>query len=223
MTPNNLAVLIMARAPVPGSVKTRLQPVLGPAGCARLQAALIRRTVALALQVAAAGTYLALDPAGAPTDLTDPVLAEVRVLQQRGGDLGARMGAAVDDVAGRHRGPIVVIGTDAPTLTATHLHQAAGRVAAGEEVVLGPALDGGYYLIALRQPIPPLFAIDPALWGGPRVLAATLDVAAAARVRTGLLSPLRDLDTPADAAAFLADPGLPSAIAELLARKEPVS
>lgn len=222
MTPGPVAVLIMARAPVVGSVKTRLQPLLGPAGCARLQAALIERTVALALQVAPARTYLALDPPNAPTNLADPDLTGVRVLPQRGADLGARMHAAVVDVASRHRGPIIVIGTDAPTLTAAHLQQAAGRVTAGDGVVLGPALDGGYYLVGLGRPTPELFAIDPALWGGPGVFAATLDAAAAAALRVGLLSPLRDLDTPADAAAFLDDPALPGALADLLVVMAPI-
>lgn len=223
MTPGPVAVLIMARAPVAGSVKTRLQPLLGPAGCARLQAALIERAVALALQVAPARTYLALDPPNALTGLPGPDLTGIQILPQRGDDLGARMGAAVTDVASRHRGPIVVIGTDAPTLTATHLHQAVRQIAAGEEVVLGPALDGGYYLIALRAPIAALFAIDPKLWGGPGVLAATLDAAAAAQAGVGLLEPLRDLDTPADAAAFRAEADLPPVIADLLVGKEAVS
>jgi rSAM/selenodomain-associated transferase 2/rSAM/selenodomain-associated transferase 1 len=203
------AVLIMARAPRPGTVKTRLQPLLGPGGCARLQAALIRHTVALAQQVAT--TYVAVDSPGQVDGL---VPAGVTVLPQVGDNLGTRMHAAIAQVGG----PVVVIGTDAPTLTADHLRDAAKRLAAGDDVVFGPALDGGYYLVAVRRPRAEPFAIDPALWGGPDVLPASTAAAEAAGLRAGTLAPLRDLDTPEDARALLADGALPGEIAQLLSK-----
>jgi glycosyltransferase A (GT-A) superfamily protein (DUF2064 family) len=88
-------------------------------------------------------------------------------------------------------------------------------------VVLGPALDGGYYLIGLRAaPHTELFALDAAWWSTDKVLAATLDLADDAGLRTQLLAPLRDLDTPEDAAALLADPMLPPRIATLVTSPE---
>ncbi|HET8588923.1 MAG TPA: TIGR04282 family arsenosugar biosynthesis glycosyltransferase [Nakamurella sp.] len=202
-------VLVMARAPRPGAVKTRLQPLLGAQGCARLQAGLIDRTVRLAERVAPGRCWLALDR---PSDLP----ATARVLRQRGGDLGARMCDAVEQVCSEQPGPVLVIGTDVPTLQARHLRAAAGMLAGGVEVVFGPALDGGYYLIGLRRPYAAVFTIDPALWGGPQVLTASLAAAEAIGLRTGRLEPLRDLDTPQDAHALLAGGSLPEELVRLL-------
>lgn len=213
MTGPDLAVLIMARAPRPGQVKTRLQPLLGPYGCAQLQAALTARTVLLALQVAPLGTFLAIDQLACGKRA---FAGTVTVLVQRGDHLGARMRSAVEDVLATHQGPVVVIGTDAPTLTPTHLRAAAAALTAGHDAVFGPALDGGYCLLALPRSTPELFAIDPTLWGGPQVLAASLSAAETAGLRVGMLAPLRDLDTPADAQAFLDEGQLPAEIADLL-------
>lgn len=118
-------------------------------------------------------------------------------------------------------GPLVVIGTDAPTLTGDHV-ASAHAVLESRDVVLGPALDGGYYLIGLRAPHTGLLAFDPALWSTDKVLAATLALADDAGLRTELGTPLRDLDTPEDAAALPADPALPPGIAALLKPTENV-
>ncbi len=87
---------------------------------------------------------------------------------------------------------------------------------AGADTVFGPALNGGYYLVGMARPLPELFAIDPALWGGPQVLAASRHAARDAGLRVGQLPALRDLDTPQDAAEFLAEGALPEDIAALL-------
>ncbi len=208
-----VAVLIMAKVPRPGRVKTRLEPLLGRDGCARLQEALIRRTVRLAQQVSPAGCYLALD---CPQETAGLVPGRVRVLRQRGAHLGERMAQAVDDVLADRPGPVLVIGTDAPTLTARHLRAAAERLDAGADVVFGPALDGGYYLIGLRRSTPQTFSIDPGLWGGPDVLRASVIAAEAAGLRTALVEAVRDLDTPEDMAAFLREGELSADIAEVL-------
>lgn len=203
------SVLIMARAPQAGAVKTRLEPLLGAQGCARLQAGLVDRTLRLAEQLAPGWCWLALDE---PSD----VPGAARVLRQRGGDLGARMRDAVEQVYSEQAGPVLVIGTDVPNLAARHLRAAARMLADRVDVVFGPAIDGGYYLIGLRRPFPAVFAIDPALWGGPEVLAASVAAADSAGLRAGLLEPLRDLDTPEDAHALLADGALPEELARLL-------
>lgn len=210
------AVLVMARAPWPGTVKTRLTPMLGAGGCARLQASLIRRTAALAETAAPGACYVAFDPPDAGNMLADLVPAGVALLAQRGADLGQRMAAAADDVFELRAGPLVVVGTDVPTLTAADLRAAFDALAAGLDLVLGPARDGGYYLVGLSRPLPGLFAIDPTLWGGDRVLAATVAAAADAGLDAALLDLRGDLDTPADAWALLADPLLPGDIAALL-------
>lgn len=219
MTGPRGAALIMAKAPRPGRVKTRLHPLLGPAGSARLQAELIRRTAALT-RGRRLGTFVAFDPPDARAELELLVPDGVRLLPQRGADLGERVAAAAGDVLSGRAGPLPVIGTGAPTLTPALLDRAAAALREPADAVLGPALDGGYYLIGLHRPQPDLFALDPGLWGGDRVLAATLAAAHAAGLTVRLLPRVRDLDTPEDAAALLADPLLPEPIARLLTPME---
>lgn len=237
--PAGPAVLIMAKAPRPGMVKTRLHSLLGPDGCAVLQARLIRQVSAVAATVgevpvlpatgdaaaapaASAGevtVFAAVDPPDAAAELAGLVPDTTRLLGQRGTGLGERLTAATGDVLGAGHRPVVVIGTDVPTLTPGRLAAAFGALAAGHDVVFGPALDGGYYLAGLSRPLPGLFALDPALWGGGTVLAASLAAARRLGLRAGLLPALRDLDTPADAQVLLGDPLLPEAVAEVLRRQ----
>jgi rSAM/selenodomain-associated transferase 1 len=209
------AVVVMAKAPRPGMVKTRLHSLLGPAGCAALQEALIGHTTELTTR-RGLRTYLAFDPPDQRCCLRRLVPPGVRLLPQRGSHLGQRLAAAVQDVHAQCPGPLVVLGTDAPTLTAGLLVDAFTALKKGYDAVVGPALDGGYYLIGMRRPHTRLFALDADLWSGENVLAATLALAERERLKVHLLPPLRDLDTPEDAAVFLQDPSLPPRIAALL-------
>ncbi|WP_181009322.1 TIGR04282 family arsenosugar biosynthesis glycosyltransferase [Streptomyces sp. SM11] len=208
------AILIMAKAPRPGTVKTRLHPLLGPLRCAELQAGLIRHTMELTT-VHTPRTYLAYAPADGGDAIGTTTPAGVRLRLQRGEDLGQRLAAAVADAFADGAGPLLVIGTDAPTLTGDHL-TAAFTALESHDVVLGPALDGGYYLIGLRAPHTSLFALDADVWSTDRVLTATRCVARREGLSVELLCPLRDLDTPEDATALLADPALPAPIAALI-------
>jgi rSAM/selenodomain-associated transferase 1 len=210
-------VLVMAKAPRPGRVKTRLHPLLGPDGCAALQAELLRHTVATALAIGRR-VVVAFDPQDARTEVGELIenLGTVELFPQRGEHLGERMTTAAGDVlpGGGH---LVVVGTDAPTLTEDLLGRAFTALEAGWSAVIGPALDGGYYLLGLRWPAPDAFAIDPALWSGAQVAAATMArLRADAPGRVARLPVLRDLDTPGDAAALICDPALPPAIARAL-------
>jgi rSAM/selenodomain-associated transferase 1 len=211
-----VAVLVMAKAPSAGAVKTRLAPLLGAAGCARLQRVLIRHTVAVAGQVAPGAVWVAVDPP-AERAVVAGLAPETHLLGQTAGDLGERLAAASAAVLNRRMGPLLVIGTDIPTLTADLLTRAADLLETGRDVVFGPALDGGYYLVGLARPCPELFSLPPETWGGPDVLAESRTAAEAAGLSVGLLPELRDLDTPPDAAALLIDPALPDEIGVLLA------
>jgi glycosyltransferase A (GT-A) superfamily protein (DUF2064 family) len=119
-------------------------------------------------------------------------------------------------VAAAHDGPVIVVGTDQPALGPAHAWAALDDLRDGVDVVLGPATDGGYYLIAARELHPAIFAIEPEAWGGPRVMALTLAAIVDAGLSMGWLRSERDLDEPADAAALLADPCAPADITELL-------
>lgn len=181
-------IAVLARAPVPGQAKTRLIPRLGADGAARLQAALTVRALRRACDT---GADVVLWVAGDPAALASAAQRHgARLREQPPGDLGARMLAAVQHAhaAGRH---CVVIGTDCPAQRPDDLLRAAALL--GEhDVVLQPALDGGYVLIALREPHAALFR-DIA-WGGPSVLATTRQRVQSLSLRWVELHPLPDLD-----------------------------
>ncbi len=185
-------IAVFARAPVAGRAKTRLIPLLGAEGAAALQRRLIERTLATARAVPRA--RLTLWVSGDPAH---PFVAEAAarhgaaVAGQHGADLGARMNHAFEAAAA----PLVLVGTDCPQMSAADLGAAAAALAT-HEVVIQPASDGGYVLIGLARPQPPLFeSID---WGGPKVLSQTLARIDALGLNCLLRPTLDDLDTPAD-------------------------
>lgn len=204
--PQRPAAIVIAKAPRPGLCKTRLEPVLGPDGCARLQRALLRRAAAWA---AAVGTpYVTFTPDDAREEIA-ALAPGARLLAQVDGDLGDRLAAATTAVLEEHGGPVVLIGSDTPQLTAAHARAALDDLRDGIDVTLGPASDGGYYLIGLREPHPEVFALPTEAWGGPEVLRLSLEAAASAGLSVGMLRSERDLDEPSDVEAFLADPLTP--------------
>jgi rSAM/selenodomain-associated transferase 1 len=206
----------MAKAPRAGEVKTRLEPLLGAEGCARLQAALVREATRWAFEVAPGAVYVAYAPAAAEAEVRELVPDGVALLAQEGRDLGERLATATERVLASAGGPLIVVGTDAPTLRRSHADGALARLAAGCDACFGPALDGGYYLVALTRSLPELFALPADAWGGPDVLELSLRAASDAGILAAVLDTERDLDTPADARALLADPALPDEVAAAL-------
>jgi len=207
------AAIVLAKAPRPGLCKTRLEPLLGPDGSARLQAALVRRAAAWAAQVGDA--YVAFTPDDAEGELA-ALAPGATLFAQAEGDLGDRLAHATTHVLREHGGPVLLIGVDSPTLTAEHARAALADLAAGVDVTIGPAADGGWYLIGLREPHPEVFALPTAKWGGPEVLALTLAAIGRAGLDVAMLRSERDLDEPDDALALLADPLAPPDVVEAL-------
>ena len=208
-------ILMMARAPRPGHVKTRLEPMLGPDGCARLQRELIRYTAGWGAQCSRR-SWLAFTPADARGEVAALIPPGVRLFPQEGDDLGERLRDASELVFALHSGPWAVIGTDAPELSSVHVRLAERALASGRDVCLIPALDGGYALIALARPVPAAFDLPTEAWGGPGVLELTLAALDGAGCSWVLLEPVRDLDTPEDARYIAADPRCPAAVREVL-------
>ena len=180
-------LIIFVREPRPGTAKTRLIPELGTHGAAILQHRLTLRTLTAAGRGhAAVQLHVSGDLEAAARLYPGPWT----IHPQRDGDLGRRLAAAADVP-----GPVAVIGTDCPGLTAAHLSDAFGRLEQAD-VALGPALDGGYYLLAMRRFTPALFQdID---WSTDRVAAQTRAAAVAAGLTVAELPPLGDVDTPDD-------------------------
>jgi rSAM/selenodomain-associated transferase 1 len=196
-------ILVFAKSPVPGEVKTRLIPALGAAGAAALHERLTDRALATAAAAAVGPVELCCTP-----DASHPVLvalarAHAATLAQQGpGNLGDRMHAAfARALAGAPAA--IVIGCDCPVLTSQHLREAAAVLAGGADAVLAPAEDGGYVLVGLARPEPSLFA--GIAWGGPDVLEHTRRRLAALGWRSQELETLWDVDRPADVARIRRD------------------
>jgi len=190
-----VAIAIMAKAPIPGTAKTRLIPSIGAHAAAVLQERLTERaiTTALAANIGAVTLWCAPDIRH-PSFFDLVMRLRVTLKPQPEGDLGARMLAAM----AASGGPTLVIGTDCPALTAVHLRGAARALHDGAEVVLIPAEDGGYVLIGVRMAHPQLFS--GISWGSATVLAETRAHIIALRLALAELPPLWDVDTESDLA-----------------------
>ncbi len=191
-------LILMLKYPQPGAVKTRLIPVLGERRACEVYRALVCHTLEEAQRFASkSSAALVVRVAGAPDD--DAVrrwLGDgIRFQPQGDGDLGQRMERAVQDAFAEGASSVVVIGADCPNLTAGHL-DAAFRALESNEVVFGPAFDGGYYLIGMRRFLPELFR--DISWSTESVLEETMVAANNAGVQWRSLETLHDLDRPDD-------------------------
>jgi len=182
------ALLVIAKAPVAGRVKTRLTPPCSPADAAGLAAAALADTLgAVARSRRAARRVLVLDGEPGPW-----IPRGFDVLPQRGDGLAARLAAAFCDVGG----PALLIGMDTPQVTPGQL-DAGLRALARADAAFGPALDGGYWAIGLRRADPAVFRDVP--MSAPTTAAVQRERLAALDLETIELPPLVDVDTITDA------------------------
>ena len=196
-------VVVMVKAPRAGFVKTRLVPPLSLAEAAALAACFAEDAVRCA-GLSASEVVIAYTPADGRATLAALLPGGLRWSEQRGRDLGERLEHAAAEGFARGPGPLVIIGTDSPTLPPSFITQAAGALAAAEaDIALGPTADGGYYLVGLRRPAPGLFR-DIA-WSTPHAYAHTARNAARLGLRLLELPPWYDVDTPADLSRLRAE------------------
>lgn len=185
---------MFARAPVPGRVKTRLIPLLGEEGAARLQARMLEKTLATARAAGFERIHLYCEAGIRGRYFRD--LRErfgVRLSAQGRGGLGARMHRALR----RHPGAVLV-GSDVPSLGPADLRAAARALRRGADAVLSPAEDGGYALLGLRRSSHLVF--EGVRWGRPRVLAQTRARLRRLRWHWKELRTVWDVDRPGDVA-----------------------
>lgn len=190
-----VAVAVFAKAPTPGTVKTRLAAVLGPDAAASLHAGLVRHALSAAVQagIGPVALWCAPDTAGAFFARCAEQFG-VALVAQGAGDVGARMAGAFERSAAEGT-RLVLMGCDCPALTAAHVRHAAQALAAHDAVFV-PAEDGGYVLVALARPVPGLF--DGVAWGTGAVMAQTRERLAAAQASWTELETLWDVDRPED-------------------------
>jgi len=194
------AVAILAKAPLPGAVKTRLCPPLSPAGAASLAAAMLRDTAREVAGAGVAARYLFFHPPDAAACFRGPDFAGYRLVPQRGADLGQRIENAFARMAAGGSRRAVVVGSDCPALSARRVREALRELREGARAVLGPAEDGGFYLVGVSGAVPALFR--GVAWSGPSALRQVLDNLRAAALPFALLRRERDVDVPADLAAL---------------------
>jgi hypothetical protein len=195
-TPDN-ALAIMAKAPIPGTVKTRLVPPLTQIQAAELSRVLLLDLLDHVQGLNGTARYLCYAPDQAEASMRAIAGANFYLMPQRGADLGARMAAVFDDLWGRGHRSIVLIGSDLPAFPLDYLAEAFAYLATPPaRVVLGPSEDGGYYLVGMNRREPEIF--HGMTWSHDRVLAQTLAKLAALNIPTHRLPVWFDIDAPAD-------------------------
>jgi rSAM/selenodomain-associated transferase 1 len=188
------AVLVFVRAPVPGHVKTRLAAAIGDAAALRVYRRLAGHTLAEVRALATEGVEVRVHYA--PADAGDAVRAWLgdgpRYLPQADGDLGARMKDALARAFADGAERVVIVGSDLPEASTSLLRRAFEGLEA-HPAVIGPARDGGYYLLGLRGMVDGIF--DGMEWSTPHVHRETLERFSAAGVEPAVLEVLSDVDT----------------------------
>jgi hypothetical protein len=189
--------VVFARSPEPGRVKTRMTPPLSAEQGAALYACLLADVLEESARAARAlglCPVLAVDPPEATEALARRAPPGFRAVPQRGADLGRRMERAVAEAGAAAALPVLLRGSDSPTLDVDLVGEALAALGAAD-LVLCPDRDGGYSLVGLARPAPDLFRHPMST---PTVLRETLAGAQRLGLRTGLLAERFDLDTVAD-------------------------
>lgn len=193
----NRAIIIMAKVPFPGTVKTRLQPILSPEKCAELAFAFLQDALKKA-ETVSKNVILAYSPAGQSDYFNGVVSPEITLVEQKGEDLGEKMSNAFNFAFKKDSdSAVVMIGTDSPTFPAGYISQAFEALEKDSSIVLGKSKDGGFYLIGLRKSVPKLF--DRIAWSSPLVFAQiTGNINKLGIEKSNLLPEHYDVDTPED-------------------------
>jgi rSAM/selenodomain-associated transferase 1 len=213
VTSERILVQVFAKAPVAGEVKTRLIPVLGREGATELYCRLVQRTLATVAMARVGGVELWTTAPGNEAFLRAcERRLGISLLLQSEGDLGARMSAAITHGLAR-AGAVLLVGSDVPTLCSDDLRDARDALASGNDAVLGPAEDGGYWLIGLSRHAAELFRDLP--WSTPQVLDATRDRLRALGWRWHELPTRWDVDRPEDLQRLAGEPSLGGLVRDL--------
>lgn len=198
------AIAVMAKAPIAGHVKTRLVPPLSREEAAELYRCLLLDKLEQVGRLSQVDRYLAYTPLEAREAMAPLVPHGFTMIPQSGSDLGERLHRLSAILLERGHPAVILIDSDTPTLPLAYLVEATTRLHhEATDLVLGPAEDGGYYLIGLKRSLRALF--EGISWSGPTVLSDTLQRASAQRLQVSTLPAWYDVDTPADLARLRHD------------------
>lgn len=196
----DISIAIMSKVPLPGYTKTRLMPALTPEECAEFHRCCLNDIVKTAAALGWPVYLFYASPLEEPPNdwqnnqlwgIAEELYPDIIMRKQLGQDLGERMYQASLEVLGRHEA-VLLLGSDLPYLPARILNEAQEKLN-NCEVVLGPAEDGGYYLLGMKQAYPFLYENIP--WGGSEVLTETMDRININGLSFSLLPAERDIDT----------------------------
>lgn len=197
-TPPSVHLVVVTKAPIPGRVKTRLTPFVSPSAAAELARALLEDTLRRVGQIPRNHLVVAVEPPEA-VPFMRKIAPRAEIVPQTAGDLGARMSAVVADRFALGASAVILIGSDHPTLARAEMDRAIQWLQeGGNQLVIGPARDGGYTLIGLTRPHPELFEGIP--WSSSSVLQETLARAEGLSLKVRQLSVCYDVDTIEDVA-----------------------
>jgi rSAM/selenodomain-associated transferase 1 len=195
-------LIVFTRFPVAGKTKTRLIPTLGEQGAADLQRQMTEHIISTAVAACRRpGRTVGICYAGGSAGLMRDWLGPQFVYRSQGpGNLGRRIDKAFGQAFGAGIETVVIVGSDIPEISADIIQQAF-EMLQKNDLVLGPAHDGGYYLIGLQRTAAPKanrHLFEGIKWGSGEVLAQTLRIAGAMGLGFGLLESLADIDRPED-------------------------
>jgi rSAM/selenodomain-associated transferase 1 len=191
------AIIIMTRYPDPGQVKTRLIPALGEEGACRLHQKMVEHTMVTArnFSLVSPSELFVFFNGGSEVLMKSWLGSDAEYLPQSDGDLGAKMSVAFHEVFNRGCKTVMMIGTDCPDID-YHILSKSFSLLDKTEMVIGPAADGGYYLLGLKKNHDNLF--KGIVWGSDQVFSQTMDAARNAQIRVSCLPELADIDRPED-------------------------
>ncbi len=200
------ALVVMAKAPVVGTVKTRLHGALGAERATELYRCMLRDTISTVQQVcderASVEPVLCYSPA-ADLAAFSGIVGHWRAIPQRGDDLGERLANCLRDLFDARMDATAIIGADSPTLPARHVLAAFDALDDGANVVLGPTRDGGYYLFASDGPHVGMFERVP--WSTEAVFDVSCARAKALDLHLSVIETWYDVDEPSDLAGLIRD------------------
>jgi rSAM/selenodomain-associated transferase 2/rSAM/selenodomain-associated transferase 1 len=197
------ALIVMARAPSDSRGKSRLMRDISSHHL-ELRRALLLDTLDAVARVQSADLFVAFEPAAAESEFQTLVGGIAQLVPQHGGTIGDRMRHVLPGLFARGYTSVVIVGSDLPTLPDAYVNAAFERLRDGRtDVVIGPATDGGYYLIGLRSVSSRLFDAIP--WSTPMVLARTMEIAETLRLTVSLTPQWYDVDSVEDLRRVIAD------------------
>ena len=191
------ALILFARDPILGKVKTRLSPFLEEDVILKLYTCFLQDSLDNIGKVENVDLFVGVAPSNESGFFTGTLGSDIRLFVQEGENLGAKMRRAIQDRFAEGYERVVIIGSDSPSLPASYLYRALGS---DKDMVLGPSTDGGYYLIGMREKVVEVF--KDVTWGAETVLQETCERLVQKGASLELLPVWYDVDTPEDLKFF---------------------